>query len=161
MRLLGIDPGLRFSGYSIFQVQHGKTLLLDCGYLALPIKESVQVRVGLFYDFFLKKLSQWSIERIALETPFAGKNPQSFLKLGYLRGAIYVLAEQHTPPIVIQEFTPTQVKQAVTGFGGAQKDQVAHMIKRLFPQLELPSKLDVTDAIAVGLCGLWRNRQLQ
>ena len=95
---------------------------------------------------------------MALETPFLGKNAQNFLKLGYLRGIVYLLADKNN--IMLSEFTPTQVKQAVTGFGGASKDQVARMVLQLFPKIAAPDKLDVTDALAVTLCGLWHQRQL-
>lgn len=156
--ILGIDPGLRISGYSILHKQQ-KTILLDCGYLQLPHKEEIPVRIELFYNFFEQKIIKWGITDLSIETPFLGKyNSQTFLKLGYLRGIMYLLARKQS--LLLHEFSPREVKQAVTGFGGAEKDQVARVIMQLFPMLETPKKLDVTDALAVALCGLWRNQQL-
>lgn len=90
---------------------------------------------------------------MSLETPFLGKNAQNFLKLGYLRGILYLLANQHK--LEIHEFAPRQVKSALTGFGGASKEQVARVILRLFPKIEAPKRDDVTDALAITLCGIW------
>jgi crossover junction endodeoxyribonuclease RuvC len=94
-----------------------------------------------------------------LETPFFGKNAQNFLKLGYLRGALYLLADKNR--LKLHEFYPREVKQAVTGYGGASKDQVARVILQLFPRMKSPKKEDVTDALAVTLCGLWRQQTIQ
>ena len=95
---------------------------------------------------------------VALETPFLGKNAQNFLKLGYLRGIIYLLVATYN--LALQEFSPREVKMSVTGFGGADKEQVARIILRLFPALSVPDKADVTDALAVTLCCLWNNKAL-
>lgn len=93
---------------------------------------------------------------LALETPFLGKNAQNFLKLGYLRGILYLLTDTHK--IHLHEFSPREVKQAVTGFGGAQKDQVARMMYQLFPTLTVQKKDDVTDALAITLCAAWKSK---
>ena len=87
---------------------------------------------------------------------------QTFLKLGYLRGVLYLLANQNK--LNIHEFSPRQVKISVTVYGGASKDQVAMMILRMFPKLNELGKIeknDVTDAMAVSICGLWENRTRQ
>ena len=85
-----------------------------------------------------------------------GKNAQNFLKLGYLRGILYLLSDQYN--LEIFEFAPCQVKSALTGFGGASKEQVARVILRLFPKITEPQKDDVTDALAVTLCGMWQQK---
>lgn len=153
MIILGIDPGFRNAGFGILKKEGHKALLLDYGYLAMSSSDSLIIRVGTFHDFFEKKIEQWQVTVIALETPFLGKNAQNFLKLGYLRGILYLLAHKYSLPI--QEFSPCQVKLAVTGYGSAQKDQVARVILQLFPGMEKQQKEDVTDALAVTLCGLW------
>ena len=71
---------------------------------------------------------------------------------------LYLLAHQHS--LALNEFSPREVKQAVTGYGGASKEQVARVVLQLFPRMKEPDKLDVTDALAVTLCGLWRNKSL-
>ena len=110
-------------------------------------------RVGEFYNYFDNKIKILGVSDVSLETPFLGKNAQNFLKLGYLRGILYLLANQNN--LKIHEFAPREVKVSITGFGGASKDQVARVVLQLFPALRMPSKTDVTDAIAVTLCGAW------
>src|SRR5271170_5792676 len=154
MITLGIDPGFKCAGFGIIKRDGRTVYLLDYGYLALSPTDSLIARIGQFHDFFLEKIEKWGVTDIAIETPFLGKNAQNFLKLGYLRGIIYLLASKKK--LVVHEFSPREVKQLVTGFGGAQKDQVARAIMQLFPKLVKPEKEDVTDALAVTLCGFWQ-----
>ena len=156
MIILGVDPGFTVAGFSILKKDKQQTYLLDFGYLAMVSSKSIGERIALFYDFFLEKIIKWTITDIALETPFLGKNAQNFLKLGYLRGIFYLLAEKYN--IMLHEFSPREVKQSLTGFGGASKEQVARVVMKLFPQMEKPKKKDVTDALAITLCGLWRKK---
>lgn len=152
--ILGIDPGCSVTGYSILKKENQKISILDYGFLSLPAKKHLSVRIGIFYEFFLKKLEAFpEITHIALETPFLSKNAQSFLKLGYLRGVLYLIADQKQ--LGLFEFSPREVKQTITGYGNASKDQVAQALLMLFPKLTSQSQNDVTDAIAVGLCGVW------
>ncbi len=159
MTILGIDPGFSVTGFGILQKQTNNTVVLvDYGDLRMSSSKSLAVRIGIFHDFFTEKIERWQITDLALETPFLGKNTQTFLKLGYLRGILYLLSNRHQ--INLHEFSPREVKQSVTGFGGAGKDQVARVVLQLFPRMKAPDKQDVTDALAVTLCGLWRGKQL-
>lgn len=152
--ILGIDPGFQVTGYAIIKKDGRTTYLLDCGYLQMSSSKHLSERIHIFYTFFISKISAVPVSDIALETPFLGKNAQNFLKLGYLRGIIYLIAHQHQ--LRLHEFAPREVKQTITGFGGASKDQVARVIMQLFPRLKEQKKQDVTDALAVTLCGLWK-----
>jgi len=154
--ILGIDPGLRYAGFGILKQEGRQALLLDYGYLSMSSSENLITRVGTFHEFFEEKIITWGVTTIALETPFLGKNTQTFLKLGYLRGIVYLLAHKYT--IDLHEFAPTEIKQSVTGYGSAHKDQVARVILQLFPGMIIPKKEDVTDALAVTLCGLWAHK---
>ena len=156
MVILGIDPGFQFAGYGIIKKEGGKSIVLDYGYLKMNPTKSLDERLSIFFDFFTEKVRVHSVTDLALETPFLGKNAQNFLKLGYLRGALYLIANKNK--LHIHEFSPTQVKLSVTGHGGASKDQVARVVMQLFPKMKLPEKTDVTDALAVTLCGLWQHR---
>lgn len=157
MIILGIDPGLAISGFAILQKNDRGALLLDYGHLSLPASKSLPMRVRMFHDFFIEKITTFKVTNIALETPFLGKNSQSFLKLGYLRGILYLLGDQNN--LLIHNFSPCEVKQLVTGFGGASKEQVARVVLQMFPTIKKPSKLDVTDALAVTLCGFWYHKR--
>lgn len=156
MIILGIDPGLRISGYGILKKDGQKLYLLDFGALTLSPKDSIQDRVGQFTAFYAEKIQQFGVTGIALETPFLGKNPQSFLTLGYARGVLYYLAHNHK--LTLQEYSPMQVKKAITGFGGAKKEQIAQVMGQLFPMVKNTKKLDITDALAVTLCASWQQR---
>jgi crossover junction endodeoxyribonuclease RuvC len=155
MVILGIDPGFHYAGFSILKKDGRQVILLDVGYLTLSPSKTLAERVGIFYAFFQDKIKQWSVTDLAIETPFLGKNAQNFLKLGYLRGILYLLAD--TYQLCLHEFSPREVKQSVTGYGGASKEQVARVMLQLFPKIEQPKKEDVTDAMAVSLCALWRS----
>lgn len=154
MVILGIDPGFHFAGFSILKKEGKQVILLDVGYLTLSPSKTLVERVGIFHAFFQDKITQWKVTDVAIETPFLGKNAQNFLKLGYLRGIVYLLAD--TYQLCLHEFSPRDVKQSVTGYGGASKEQVARVMLQLFPKIEKPKKEDVTDAMAVSLCALWR-----
>ena len=155
--LLGVDPGFSVTGYAILKKEGGKAYLLDYGFLKMSAQKSLVERVGIFFTCFEQKITQLGVTEIALETSFLGKNAQTFLKLGYLRGILYLLASQHR--LAVHEFAPREVKGAVTGYGAASKDQVAQMVLRLFPKLQTLGTIerqDVTDALAVCLCGFWK-----
>ena len=158
MIILGIDPGFSFTGYAILKKEGSRTMLLDFGYLRLPQSKSLQERVTLFHDALDAKIKHFQVTHLSIETPFLGKNAQNFLKLGYLRGILYFLS--HKNNLTLFEFAPTQIKQSLTGFGGASKEQVSRVIFQLFPTLAKPDKYDATDALAISLCGLWQPKHL-
>ena len=158
MIILGIDPGFSATGYGILKKEGRSCFLLDYGYLGMSPRKHLSERISIFYDFFNDKIPHYQVTDLALETPFLGKNAQNFLKLGYLRGTLYLLAHQHV--LQLHEFSPREVKQSITGFGGASKDQVERVIMQLFPKLETQKKQDVTDALAITLCGLWKQKYL-
>lgn len=158
--ILGVDPGFHVTGYSVLKMGHGKTQLMDCGYLKMSPKDHLSRRTGIFYQHFLDMIKHHGVTQIALETSFLGQNAQTFLKLGYLRGILYLLADQHT--MALHEFAPREIKSSVTGFGGASKEQVALMVGRMFPKLNelaVSVRSDVTDALAISLCGAWQHQQ--
>lgn len=155
MIMLGIDPGLAVTGYAVMKKEKQQISVLDYGAVCFSSKDSLESRIGKFYASFHEKILLHQVTKISLETPFLGKNAQNFLKLGYLRGIVYLLADQHG--LQVEEFAPRSIKLAITGSGAAQKDQVARVISRLFKGIEAPKTYDVTDALAVTLCGVWKS----
>lgn len=151
MVVLGVDPGLRIAGYAIMSVAGRRYRIMSYGALTFSSKSSVAHRVGQFYEQVHMLIQAWDVEVVSIETPFLGKNAQNFLKLGYVRGTIFLLAYQHG--IALHEFTPRQVKRSVTGFGGAQKGQVARVVRWLCPGIAEDTYEDVTDALAIAICG--------
>ena len=156
MVVMGIDPGFGYTGYGIAQQSNGRSQFIDYGYLKLSPKDNLTVRIKQFHDFFQTKIQFYQVTDLVIETPFLGKNAQVFLKLGYLRGILHLLSAQNQ--LILHEFSPRQIKLSVTGFGGASKAQVARAVLHFVPGLAQPKKLDVTDALAITLCGIWRSR---
>lgn len=157
MKVLGIDPGLRFVGYAAMRRLGSKIEVVDRGILRLPASRPLGERLVMFYDFFMEKIPVWEISTIVFERPFLGENVQSYVKLGYTHGLVHMLASRYG--LGLQEFAPSQIKMALAGSGSASKEQVARMVFRLFPLLPQNERLDLTDALAVALCGLWRMKQ--
>lgn len=151
--VLGIDPGLCVLGVAVLAQQGSQVFLLDARAVVLSSDNSIAGRLKIIYEKLKEIVEHYKVSEVSLETPFLGKNTQNFLKLGYVRGIIYLLAAQHQ--LVIHEFSPSQMKQAVTGFGGADKDQVARVLQRLFPGLTTCCKRDMTDALGIALCAVW------
>jgi crossover junction endodeoxyribonuclease RuvC len=157
--ILGIDPGCITTGYGIMKKEGRAVSVLDYGALRMNGTKPLTERISTFYDFFVSKIETWQVTVLALETPFLGKNAQNFLKLGYLRGILYLLAHKYN--LQLYEFSPSEVKLSLTGFGAADKEQVARMLLRIIPGMAMPKKLDVTDALAVTLCGVWKHPVLR
>lgn len=158
MVVMGIDPGFGVTGFGIIKKEGNKAFLLDYGFLKLSSEKSLSERIGIFYKFILEKVEQFSVDVISIETPFLGKNAQNFLKLGYLRGILYLVVD--IKKLYLVEFSPSEIKLSLTGSGYADKDQVSFVVLKLFPGLSKPKKLDVTDALAVAVCGLWKQQSL-
>lgn len=157
MIVLGVDPGLCTTGFAVGRSAAGKMTIFDYGYLSMSSSQEVPARVAQFYAFMQEKIQTYGVTHLAIETPFLGKNVQSFVKLGYLRSILYLLSQQHT--LTLFELAPCHVKQAVTGYGKASKEQVAAVMATLFPALKTLKaavKEDVTDAIAICLTGVYK-----
>lgn len=158
MVILGVDPGVVCAGFSVVSVEYGRVVLLDYGFVKLSSAAPMPERLSILYDSFSSKIEQFKVTELVFETPFLGKNAQNFLKLGYVRGVLYLLVHRYS--LLVHEFSPREVKRAITGSGSAEKEQLARVLIRLFPGLNLPDRYDVTDAIALSLCGVWQRRPL-
>ena len=152
MTIIGVDPGTRYAGYAILKKEKQKTLLIECGCLDVHKEKRLVNRIGAIYDFISEKVSSHEVTHLALETPFFYKNASTFLKLGYVRGILYLISDKNR--LILSEFSPTEVKLGVTGYGKATKEQVANVVLKMF-RIKKPKRDDVTDALAISLCGLW------
>ncbi len=151
MVVLGIDPGTRNCGYAVIEKKNNKNILHEAG--LIKIKETmlqhqiVELTEGLDLIFKNHKIDEVSIESI-----FYAYNPKTVLKLAQFRGALSLKILQIHGNFA--EYTPLQVKKAVTGNGKAQKEQVAFMVKRILGIKKEIKPLDITDAMAVALAHL-------
>jgi len=149
MRILGIDPGCVVTGYGMIEELRGGIAHLDNGGVFPPTRAPFSDRIRYIHDHVEALIQRFQPEAVAIENIFVAKNVQSTLKLGHARGAAMVAVSRAGLPIF--EYTALQVKQAVTGYGHAGKDQIQKMVQAL---LKLPGMAfaDASDALAVALC---------
>jgi crossover junction endodeoxyribonuclease RuvC len=147
-KILGIDPGSKNMGYAIVEKYGQKTRLLEAG--LIKIKESVlQHQIVEMVEGLEHVIKDKDIDEVAIEDIFYAYNPKTVIKLAQFRGAISLKILQEIGNF--SEYTPLQVKKAVTGNGKASKEQVAFMVKRILGIKKEIKPLDITDAIAVAL----------
>lgn len=148
VKILGIDPGTINCGYAIVQKEGNRIKLIEAGLIKIKTKilqeQIVEMTEGI--DLIFKA---HEINEVAIEDMFYAHNPKSVIKLAQFRGAISLKILQNFGNF--SEYTPLQVKKAVTGNGKAQKEQVAFMVKRLLGIKKEIKPLDITDAIAVAI----------
>jgi crossover junction endodeoxyribonuclease RuvC len=148
MIILGIDPGTINCGYAIIEKTRQKTTLLEAGLIKIKQKE-LQYQITELVEGLDTVLKDRVIDEVAIEDIFYAYNPKTFIKLAQFRGALSLKILQDFGNF--SEYTPLQVKKAVTGNGKAKKEQVAFMLKRLLKITKEIKPLDITDAIAVAL----------
>ena len=149
IRILGIDPGLRITGFGILDKSGNKLVYVTSGCIKTPAGGSLALRLRTILDGLEQVIASAKPDQVALEKVFVNKNPQSTLLLGHARGTAVCAAVMHKLPV--SEYTALQVKQAVVGNGHAAKDQVQAMVKRLLTLAGEPSA-DAADALACAIC---------
>lgn len=148
MRILGIDPGLRITGFGVLEKSGTRLAYVTSGCIRTPAAD-LPARLKVILDGLAEVIAQCRPEQIAVEKVFVNVNPQSTLLLGQARGTAICAAVMHNLPVA--EYTALQVKQAVVGNGHARKEQVQEMVKRLLKLAGHPSP-DAADALACAIC---------
>ena len=146
--VLGIDPGSRITGFGVINYYSGKAEYVASGCIRIPDVELAD-RLKLIFDSVTEVIERYCPQQFAIEQVFMAKNAASALKLGQARGAAIVAAVNNDLPVA--EYSARQIKQAVVGTGGANKEQVQHMVKTLLKLPGLP-QADAADALAAALC---------
>ena len=156
MRVLGIDPGSRYTGFGVVEDAGGTRVRhLGHGVLALGDEEPVEDRLRLLHEGLVRALSEHRPDVVAVEDVFHARNARSALVLGQARGVALLAAAQCGAPV--RSFAPSVIKQAVTGTGRAEKQQVGRMVTVLLG-ITVEGRFDASDALAVAICGLLRAR---
>lgn len=150
MIILGIDPGIAITGYGVVRVENNKQTVLGYGAIRTEAKQCIAVRLETIYRELNSLINEFQPDCAAIEELFFNKNVSSALTVGQARG-VAILAGA-LAGLSVSEYTPLQVKTAVTGYGRATKDQVAYMVRMLLGLKEVPKPDDVTDALAICLC---------
>ena len=149
MRLIGLDPGLRQTGWGVVAMKDNRLTHIANGTVSSNSKFSLAERLRQLHDGLAQVIVEYNPQEAAVEETFVNSNPTTTLKLGQARGiALLVPAEAG---IAVHEYTPNQVKKAVVGAGHAAKQQIAMMVKTLLPGCEIKNA-DTADALAVAIC---------
>ncbi|HED0472305.1 TPA: crossover junction endodeoxyribonuclease RuvC [Campylobacter jejuni] len=148
LKILGIDPGSRNCGYAIIEADKGKNILIEAGLIKIK-PSTLQYQITELCEGLDLIFKNHSFDEVAIEDIFFAYNPKTVLKLAQFRGALSLKILQIHGDFA--EYTPLQVKKAVTGKAKATKGQVAFMVKRLLGLSKDIKPLDITDAIAVAL----------
>ena len=152
MRIFGIDPGSERTGYGCVESDGRRHRLVTCGAIAAPPGAALPERLSRIYRELSALLRTAQPECVAIENLFHAANARSALKLGHARGVAMLAAVEAGCEVV--EYTPSEVKRAVVGYGRAEKPQVQMMVKLLLNLPAAPSPHDAADALAVAICHL-------
>ncbi|MFM2045558.1 MAG: crossover junction endodeoxyribonuclease RuvC [Pseudomonadota bacterium] len=149
LRILGLDPGLRHTGWGVIDVTGNRLSFVADGAIHTDEKETLSRRLERLHDGILAVIESWRPDEAAVEETLANKNPASTMKLGMARGiALLVTARAGLP---VEQYLPMIVKKSVVGTGHADKVQVQHMVRMLLPGSQTTSA-DAADALAVAIC---------
>ena len=153
MIIAGVDPGSRVTGYGIIRVEGNRFHCLEYGGINAVTrgdKTELKDRLNRVFDSLCALFEKYSPDYLVVENVFYARNARSSLVLGHVRGVILLAAARAALPVV--EYTPLEVKRAITGYGRADKDQVQAMVRRLLGLDQLPQPHDAADALALALC---------
>jgi crossover junction endodeoxyribonuclease RuvC len=152
MIVLGIDPGTAITGYGLVREERGQAVAVAYGAITTPSDLPLPDRLKLLQRDLAAVIEHYHPDQSAVEQLFFNKNVRTALAVGHARGVILLTLAQANVPIY--EYTPLEVKQAVTGNGRADKRQVQQMITLLLSLSKVPKPDDVADALAIALCHL-------
>ena len=150
MVILGIDPGVATIGFGVLRAERGKNTLLQYGVITTPAGIPLSQRLVQISEDMEQLIRQFNPDEMAVEELFFSKNITTGIAVAHGRGVILLAAEKLGVPVF--EYTPMQVKQAVVGYGAAQKRQVMLMTQRLLGMKEAPKPDDAADALAIAIC---------
>lgn len=150
MRILGVDPGLAVTGIGLVEKKGTALKMLEYGCIRTSADEPMPVRLGQIYGRLMQLCDQYQPQAMAVEKLFFNKNPLSAMQVGEARGVAMLAGNNSGTPVF--EYTPLQVKQAVVGYGRAEKKQVQQMVTLLLSLEKIPRPDDAADALALAIC---------
>lgn len=149
MRILGIDPGTGILGFGVIDVQNGKVQMVDAGVIRTPVKEDDAVRLLTIYEELTDIIAANNPAIMSVEKLFFARNVTTAMTVSQARGVVLLCAQQ--AGMQIFEYTPMQIKQAITGYGKADKKQMQEMVRVLLNLAVVPKPDDCADALAAAL----------
>lgn len=156
MVILGIDPGYAIVGYGLVNSEKGNFSVIDYGVITTPKDEAMPTRLAMIGDAMTKLIEKYKPDCVAVEELFFSNNQKTAINVAQARGVIVLTAINHCGKLY--EYTPMQIKQAMTGWGKADKAQIQAMVTRLLKLKSTPKPDDAADALAVALTHAQTNK---
>ncbi len=156
MRILGIDPGTATTGYGVVDYKAGKEKMVAYGTIKTEAGLAMPLRLHRIKLQLEQLIQEYLPDKVAVEEIFYYRNSKTVISVAQSRGVVLVTAAAAGLPVL--EYTPLQVKQAVVGYGQADKRQVQIMVQRILGMKEIPRPDDAADALAIAICGLHSSR---
>ena len=150
MIIMGIDPGLATVGYGFVEFHRGQFRTVDYGAVLTPAGKTVESRLSEIYDNITELLQTYKPQAVSIEKLFFNNNEKTAIDVSEARGVIVLAVYRCGVPIY--EYTPLQIKQAVTGYGRAEKAQIMYMVKKMLGLAKEPRPDDTADALAAAIC---------
>ncbi len=154
MRVLGVDPGTRATGYGVLDRRDGSHALVECGVIRTDSAHELPLRLLRIHEGLLELIDRHAPDCLAVEGVFTGRNARTAMVLGHARGVVLLAGATRGLPVA--EYPPADVKKAIVGTGGATKRQVAFMVQQHLRLREEPRPADAADGCAVALCHLFQ-----
>lgn len=149
MRIIGIDPGTGILGFGIIDVVKSRVTLVDAGVIRTPVKQDDAIRLHTIYDELSQVIKETKPTLMSVEKLFFARNVTTAMTVAQARGVVLLCGKQ--AGLIIHEFTPMQIKQAITGYGKADKKQMQEMVRVILGLQTIPKPDDAADAIAAAL----------
>ena len=149
MRILGIDPGTGILGFGVIEVTKGKPQMVDAGVIRTPVHEDDAVRLLTIYDELTDIITQTKPAALSVEKLFFARNVTTAITVAQARGVVLLCGKQAS--LAIAEYTPLQIKMALTGYGRADKKQIQEMVRIVLQLRDVPKPDDCADALAAAL----------
>jgi crossover junction endodeoxyribonuclease RuvC len=149
VRIIGIDPGLRNTGWGIIESAGSRLIYVADGAVHSDAETSLAERLLQLHTQLIRILNEFAPDEAAIEETFVNKDARATLKLGQARGAVMLAPASLSIPV--SEYAPNVIKKSVVGAGHAEKQQVKHMVKLLLPKATMKTA-DSTDALAIAIC---------
>ena len=150
MIILGIDPGIADTGFGIIKYEKSKFQAINYGAIKTSKQDNLSARLNLLYKDISKLIKKYKPDRAAIEQIFFAKNAKTAITVAHARGIALLASEQ--AKCETQEFTPLQIKQALTGYGKADKNQIQQMVKTILNLKQIPKPDHAADALAIAIC---------
>lgn len=149
MRILGVDPGTAITGFGVIDCEGDKFKFVDAGVIRTPKEQPMNERLMTVYDEMKELIAEFKPDVMSIELLFFARNVTTAMTVGQSRGIVMLAATQANIPVF--EYTPMQVKQAVTGYGKADKKQIQEMVKTLLKLDAVPKPDDAADGLAIAI----------